>query len=37
MLRNSRQEDKKTKSSFLLHMYVYLIQKIEATEINVFG
>jgi hypothetical protein len=35
--RESRQEDKRAKSSFLLHIYVYLIQKIKPSEINVFG
>ena len=29
--RDSRQEVKKAKSSFLLHMYVYLIQKIKTS------
>jgi hypothetical protein len=34
--RESRQEDEKAKSSFLLQIYVYLMQKIKTSEINVF-
>jgi hypothetical protein len=35
--RESRQEDKKANSSFLFHIYVYFVQKIKTSEINLFG